>query len=966
MSINRLFDVNLKTADGWTQGEEWEDCNPVQDINGIYHRIYNDSDGENPNYRIERGDNFYIGSHPSEVRDWIPRTTPWNFDIDEATKGAWFSFYFGLQVGESDIDTSLDNHSPWIINAPENFILLSANYHRFYSVKIKDSQNLLTLTKDNRGTEIHGAIMSNAGLINTGGYRMFDWVLRSLTWIKTTLKALVIPSASSNISLQGFDITGSGDIGIAVRAGHSEIEIVGGKVINENNLFAENATPFIGIHLEQGSKAIVRYVDTQGFSDEGFRFECPADVKGLTSSYDCKGIHFSENSTARDCMVSWTRRIQGDGFAYEFERNGELNNCGSNLDETSGLGVIVGHAGSTITINGGDYKALAPLPFVYARGACTFILNNVTVNGELYNETVELSEGESWRGVKAEVFDDLLPVYANKTLSLPYMHIPQLDNAVSVQGAENAFSSQIDLPSGARIVPTGDGSLRYMPLDAWLHLDPGEESIDYFRYSTENFIYMHRFKILPSPEVSAKVVQPDAFSGSGWSKNGDRYTASNSSASLTANYAFEEREVYQISVKLEGRTSGGVVPSIGSAQGQYSHYIDGTEVWLIRAPANATAITVAGQSYSGDVLNIYVRKLLRTETPAVPELSATVNGNNVNLKFNVLPVTRLRDTYTADIAVTNQQLDYNAQSGYYRKDPEKHYLFENVWATGKRKGISIYGAKSVEVMGAEIIGGYTGQSDTWQVGIQCDLYDDFAEVQQLLFCDIDLLLDSNYGNYEAQFGNSDCVVVNGEYHGEPAFLYSAHIYGCDLRNGSDSVTDLKKRTEINYSRYEGACKMLRTHAKGSATVANTEFVRTSGVREVFSPSHSSPYIELWNCVVDGIRCVSTEQLQNQPKGFGTYSTYSPVRLRPRLIHVLKTYPTLDDLNRAALTDMEFQFSSNAGADWQTLSVPNTGLPGVVGCFKRSLNFSSGTYQIRCRCLNGALVGAWSNIVSITV
>ena len=101
MSINRLFDVNLKAADGWTQGEDWADCNPVQDINGIYHRIYNDSDGENPNYRIERGDNFYIGAHPSQIRDWVPRTAPWNFDIDEATEGAWFSFYFGLQVGEA-------------------------------------------------------------------------------------------------------------------------------------------------------------------------------------------------------------------------------------------------------------------------------------------------------------------------------------------------------------------------------------------------------------------------------------------------------------------------------------------------------------------------------------------------------------------------------------------------------------------------------------------------------------------------------------------------------------------------------------------------------------------------------------------------------------------------------------------------------------------------------------------------
>lgn len=965
MSINRLFDVNLKTADGWTQGEEWDDCNPVQDINGIYHRIYNDSDGENPNYRIERGDNFYIGSHPSEVRDWIPRTAPWNFDIDEATKGAWFSFYFGLQVGESDIDTSLDNHSPWIINAPENFILLSANYHRFYSVKIKDSQNLLTLTKDNRGTEIHGAIMSNAGLINTGGYRMFDWVLRGLTFIKTLLKALDIPIGSSNVSMQGFDINGSGDIGIAVRAGHSEIEIVGGKVVNENNLFSENATPFIGIHLEQGSKAIVRYVDTQGFSDEGFRFECPVDVKGLTSTYDCKGVHFSETSTARDCMVSWTRRIQGDGFAYEFKKDGELNNCGCNLDETSGLGVIVGHAGSTITINGGDYKALAPLPFVYARGACTFILNNVTVNGELYNETVTLSEGESWRGVKAEVFDDLLPVYANKTLSLPYMHIPQLDNAVSVQGAENAFSSQIDLPSGARIVPTGDGSLRYMPLDNWLHLDPGEEAIDYFRYSTENFIYMHRFKILPSPEVGAKVVQPEGFTGSGWTKSGGNYYANSTSNPLSASYNFEEGEVYQISLKLVDIESGSVTPKIGSAVGQYSHSLEGTEVWLIRAPANATQVQITASGYKGNVQNIYVRKLLRTETPAVPELSATVNGNDVNLMFDVLPVTRLKDLYTADIYLSGV-LEQNERDGHRSNNPTAHYLAENVTVRNRRNGINLRGAESLEVYKMDFIGGYEGEQETWQTAVTGDLYGPFVKEQQLHFCDVDLLLDSNFGNYNSRFGNSDCFVVNGAYHGEDAFKYSVNIYGCDLKNGSDSVTDLKKRSEINHSRYEGACKMLRTHSKGSATVANTEFVRTSGVREVFSPSHSSPYIEIWNCMVDGVRCVSTEQLQNQPKGFGTYSTYSPVRIRSKLVHVLKTYPTMKDLCRAAMTDMEFQVSSNGGSSWSTLNVPNTGLPGVVGCFKRSINFSSGTYQIRCRCLNGALVGAWSNTISITV
>ncbi len=965
MSINRLFDINLKDAESWTQGEDWAECNPVQDLNEIYHRIYSNSPEDDPNFRLERGDNFYIGAHPSEIRDWTPRKTPWNFDIDEAREGAWFSFYFGVQLGESEIDISLDSHSPWIINAPAEFILLSANYHRFYSVKIKDSQNLLTLTKDNYGTEIHGAVMINAGLIDTKNYRLFDWVFRNITFVNTSFKPLDIPAGSSNISIQGFDITGVGDCGIAVRAGHSDVEIVGGKLTNENNLYAESNEQYIAVHLEQGSKAIVRYIDTKGFSGEAFKFECPVDVKGLTSNYDGKGLSFDETSSARDCMVSWTRRKQGDGFAYEFKKDGELNNCGCNLDETSGLGVIVGYADSTITINGGDYKALAPLPFVYARGNSTFILNNVTVNGELYNETVTLVEGESWRGVKADVTLDALPVYANKTLSLPFMHIPQLDNAVSVQGSENAFSSQIDLPSGARVVPTGDGSLRYMPLDAWLHLDPGEEAIDYFRYSTETFIYMHQFKILPSPEVSAKVVQPDAFVGSGWSKNGGNYYANRTSNPLSASYDFAEGEVYQVSVKLVGRETGSVTPKIGSAVGQYSHSLEGTEVWLIRAPANATQVQVTASDYKGNVQNIFVRKLLRTETPAVPELSATVDGNTVKLEFDVMPVLRLKYIHTADVYKTGV-LAQNEQDGYRASDASKHYLFENVEVSNRRNGVNLRGAESLEVYKMNFLGGYTGTNERWQTAIVGDLHGPFVKVQQILFCTIDLMLDSNYGDYQSQFGNSDCVVVNGAYHGEEAFKYSVHIYGNDFRNSSDGVTDLKKRSEINYSRYEGGCKMLRSHSKGSVTVCNTEFVRTSGVREVFYPSHSSPYIEIWNCAVDNVRCVSKEQLMNQPKGFGTYSTYSPLRTRPKLVHVLKTYPTLNDLNRAEMTDMEFEVSSNAGADWQTLDVPNAGLPGVVGCFKRSLSFSSGTYKIRARCLNGALIGNWSNEITITI
>jgi len=965
--MDRLFDVNLLDVSGWTDGQEWAECNPAQDLARVYRRTFSDSDEDDPSYRIDPGDNFYIGAHPSQVRDWTPRTLPWNLKIDKGRDGNPLSFYFGLQVGEREIDTNLENHSPWMQNVSGDFIILDADYHRFFGLKVKDSDPVLKLNADNRGGEVHGALLSNAGLIDTQGYAMFDWILRKLTFINTIFKALDIPIGSSNVSTQDFDVTGTGDCGIVIRAGHSEMEVIGGTITNDNHEFSENGTLLYGLEIEQGAKAIVREVHTVGFSGNGFKFDCEVDVKGLHSTRDGAGIEFSEVSTARDCMVSWTRQLAGQSFAYYFHKDGELNNCGCNLDETGGLGVVVIGPNATVTINGGDYRAHLPLPFLSALGPCTVVLNNVTLNGVLYNETIQLTEGESWRGVKASVTPNVIPVYANKALSLPYMHIPEMANAIAVQGSQRPFESVITLPSGARIAPTRDGSLRYIPGEAWLHLDPGEIGTDYFRYSTETLIYMHTFEILPSQEVGAKVVQPDGFSGSGWSKSGVNYYAAGTSNPLSANYNFEVGEVYQISLKLVDKESGSVTPKIGTAIGQYSHGIEGTEVWLIRAPANATQVQVTASGYKGNVQNIYVRKLLRTETPAVPTLSGSVNGNEATLKWKIIPASRLRDTYTADIHIQNQELDYDAQSGYYRKDETKSYLFENVWCSGKRKGISLYGAESVEVDGFECTGGYTGASDTWQVGIQVDLYTPYAKIQQLGNLEIDLGLPSNLGDYTAQFGNSDPIVVNGAYDGEESYLYSAHIYNADLRAGSDAVTDLKKNVEVNNAYYFGACKMLRTHKHGKALVTNTEFEQDYGTREVFSPTHSPAIIEIWNCMVDGQRCITKEQLVSQHKDETFYFEGRGV-LGPNRnsVEVLKTYPTLDDLNRFAMTDMQFEVSTNGGSTWSTLNVPKVGLPGVIGAFRRTLSFSSGTYEIRCRCLNGALIGAWSNTISITI
>lgn len=966
--MDRLFDVNLLDDNGWTDGVEWAECNPAQDLEKVYRRIYSDSDYNDPDYRIDPGDNFFVGAPSNRVRDWTPRTLPWDFNVNKGLNGNPISFYFGLQVGEREIDTNLDNHSPWMQKVSGDFIILSADYHRFFGLKVKDSDPVIKLSSDNKGGEIHGAVLSNAGLLDTRGYAMFDWILRKLTFINTIFKALDIPFGSSNVSTQDFEINGTGDCGMVIRSGHRGMEVIGGTIMNDNHNFSTNATLLHGLEIESGSKALVRYVDTKGFSGNGFKFGCEVDVKGLNSSHDGAGIEFLKPAEARDCMVSWTRQLDGDSFAYYFHKGGELNNCGCNLDETGGLGVVVVGHDSTLTINGGDYRAHAPLPFASAQGKCTIVLNNVMMNGVLYNETIELLEGESWRGEKAEVTVDTLEVYANKTLNLPYMHIPQLDNAIAIQGTERPFHSVVTLPSGARILATEEGSLRYMPAEAWLHLDPNETAIDYFRYSTESIIYMHKFVIKPSPEVGAKVVQPNAFSGSGWSKSGSNYYSNGTSNSLSANYNFESGEIYQISLKLVDRKSGSVTPKIGNALGQYSHQLEGTEVWLIRAPSNATQVQITSNSYKGNVQNIYVRKLLRTETPAVPKLEASRSGNTVDISWKLPPIDRLKFRHSPDVYIKDQELAQNSADGYRSNNASRHYLFENVSVRNRRNGVNLRGCESVEIDGMDFEGGYEGQYETWQTAMVAEYRNPYCKVQQMGNVTADLKLESNRGNYNARFGNSDIFVINAPYWGKGAWgdvgeIYTAHIYNFEGKNASDSIIDCKRVTEVNNGHLEGSCKIVRTHRRGAALLFNCNLVSTWGTRETFAPSHSPAYQEVWNCVADGVRCVTKEQVRDQKKGSGfAFSGRSLLGGFQSSVEILKTYPTIDDLNRFAMTDMEFQVSSD-GTSWSTLDVPDVGLPGVIGCFKRSVQLS-GTRKIRCRCRNGARVGSWSNVVEV--
>ena len=967
---NRCFDINLSRASGWTEGESWADCNPAQLLRSIYAREY--TTDEDAGFRLENGDNFYIGSLPDAVQDWRLKRPAWLLDID-AVYGGEVSFYFGVAVGSRDIDVTLDKPAPYVIgDGTQTLIELDAAYHRFYGLRIRDFDAAIRLLSDNDGITIDGAVTINTTLLDANGFTLTNATLRNWHVLESVTPVLALNDNASGVSLQRFNARGRGNIGVSVGSGHSDIEIISGKIVNDDHGFSESDTLYTALFMAAGSTAIVRYQEYHGFSGPAYVFHCPVKARALHSYFCGAGIYVGgAGSVFYDCFQAWTRQLAGDSYAYYCAADCEFINCGTNLDETGGLGVFVATEGVTVTITGGDYRACLPLPFVTALGNCTVNLDNVRINGNVFTETLNLTPGQSWRETLAAVTTDVLPVYANQVLHMPYNHIPDLWDAVSVQGSDRPFENVIDLPSGAKIAPMKQGSVKYLPGDAWLHLDAGETAIDYFRYSTETEIYTHQFEIHPPANLGPRVVAPDGFSGANWTQNGQVYSATAQNDVLSASYAFEADEVYQIQIQLTDITAGSIKPRIGGvlSDDDYSHTIPGFEVWLIRAPVSASVIDIVPTGFTGTIGAIYVKKLLCSGAVPTPTVSATDNGDGtIEVKWDVVQAARIRDTVTADVTVTG--LMYNdPHAGFIDySSAGKNFRFDNVEANAVRKGISLYGCDSVEVNGFKYTGGYTGQSQIWQNAIVIDQNDGpFAMLAQIHGLDADLLLDSSYGNYSSEFGNSDIIVINGGYQStQPIYEKTNYVTNLDGKHGSDSIIDTKAYTEVNYASMLGSYRNLRVHNVGTVRLSNSQLTQEYGTREALTVTHSHAIIELWNTAVDGIRCVTLAQMGEQKKDDSFYYEGASVTAGDRSIHVLKSYPSHHDYGRCNMTDMEFEYSSNGGSSWSNLPLDNVGLPGVQGSFKRTVSLSAGSYQLRARCRNGGDIGAWSSSLSITV
>lgn len=968
--MNRLFDPLLLDSD-WTEGPDWESPNPAQNLLGIYTRRYTGEDGDD-NYRLESGDNFYIGSNPSNLRDWRPRNTPLVFEIN-GEKGGEISFYFGLQIGEDDINYKLDKRMPYMFGAGELYVLV-CDYHRFYGLKAKGFSEALYVFTNLTGLTVDGIYTDGTQALYMNNRYLKESRISNLTTINADNKFLDLGAGSSDVSIQDFSVQGTGDIGLKIRQDHSLIVVAGGLIVCDDHRYRETQELIHGLLVESSGNFIVaRDIELKGFSGASHHFDCVAYVRDLKSYLSGAGIYFGQGGTAYGCMVCWTRQIDDLSYAYYAGADLELTNSGCLLDEVGGAAAILVDDGVTVTINGGDYQLKLPLPFITSLGTSTVILNNVTLNGTVFNLTLEFLSGDSWRGDFSPVTRDLIKVPNNMPVMFPHGHIPNLKDAISLQGSERPFEETLTITSGAKLTPINSGTIKYYADEAFLHLNPGEVAYERFRYSTEDIIYVHEIEITASTEVGATLAAPEDFSGTSWSSNGESFSGSNLSTNLEVAATLIANRVYQISVRVEELSNGSIAPIIRSGSETVTtdetHSVVGRRTWLLKAPANATHIGIAGLGFTGEVTKIYVRELIRTENAQVPTIKSLTQlaSGKVLLVWRIPPVARLSDTITANKGATGV-LDSSDKFGYRDTSGQGDFLFTDTTSIAKRSGISLRGGNSCEVYEHYVEGGYdeNAENATWQTGFQNTVNSGpYFEQLQLCFLTVDLALNSNKGKYSGLTNNSDCILINGRG-SEESMRSRTWGLGLHLKNSSDGVIDSKQHGEWNLFHLEAGYKQFRAQPSGLSILCNGDLVQGEESRYAIGPANNQAVVFLWNMSIDDIPVESKSQMANTKKDADFhFQDRGQIGESQAAIHILHSYPSLSDYGRVAATSLEFQIRTDNGS-WVPFEVKNTETHNFRGSMQREITLPTGQHEIRCRSWNGANLSAWSNTGLITI
>jgi hypothetical protein len=425
---------------------------------------------------------------------------------------------------------------------------------------------------------------------------------------------------------------------------------------------------------------------------EGFTLSTPFTING---SADIDETHILANGSAVSITESGQLHWSANG-AFDYLNPGE----------TATQTVDVTYNSDTIS---GDILSFAATPTAtnatYSSGTQTFTVTADLASTKYFMVFDNIVAGDNYYLTINQVFTDAGAVEA-----------AWVDASVNSLGSFGSGPFNGPTETQSSIAPVGAVGIR---------LTDGNRPIG----DTTTIVSMQK-DIAAEPEtlswtvkgadnVSAKLVEVDGFSGTGWTHNGGgeyQVTDNTLTTPLTATITTTENKLIQIKIKTKDVVSGTVKPQIQGdtlSESDRDYSVGGNEkdVWLIQAPAGTAVVQIVPTGFEGKVEDLIIKELI-TEASAADVEDFTVTdlatSGDALLKFDINPVSgRRSDTETPTYLLTGE-LTQDDDFAFRHAEPASSLVVHDAFAVGTRSGISLSdGGSWVELKNVTITGGFT-------------------------------------------------------------------------------------------------------------------------------------------------------------------------------------------------------------------------------------------------------------------
>lgn len=475
--------------------------------------------------------------------------------------------------------------------------------------------------------------------------------------------------------------------------------------------------------------------------------------------------------------------------------------------------------------------------------------------------------------------------------------------------------------------------------------------------------------ILPSPDVSDFIIQPDALSGTSWVASGSGIAATYTKTAgdtnpLSVPVSMGAGKIMECAYSIASLTAGSItVELVGDTTETHQYTLDSADrdVLYFTVPTNVTQLRfVPTIDFDGVIEKVYVRELLCTDavpTPRKIETESAATGELMVSPIMPLPSSVPTEFDNSFTGVLNN----NAEFGV-RITSTTTYIVQDATATAKRSAISTKGGDYCVIDNVSVVGGYPVGSPSYAYQQAFITSDDTPPMYKTWVwnTETDGLLLPQDGSYAV---NGDHLVLNTtlDREGHKPVAYAFNDSGA---NWPDAIVDCKIRGFFQHCDYSAGYRTFRTHHITSALIANANFSSITDTQGSIHLRRGTSRTQLFECKFDGVRALSTDQLFSDG-AIAMDTTYNSGADNLNAVYVMKTFPRIPSEARMHFTSLELQIQYGQTGDWTDIS-ENYGLM-FIGSLRRTLTgLTSGTHNLRLRAINGEHVGSWYTETGVTV